>query len=532
MVVREASSVLARGNQGFDGEHVGESGSGDAVATLVASYASPMQPVRHPEPAHDEETVDAGGPGRPNPRPPAEPVLQRGPGRYRRAVVLAIVAALGVPAVNGALWLQEGRGTPAGTSGASVPRPSPTQVQSGTNAVPSTTAVADLLERRSRAVAAGDRRAWLATIDPRDTVLVNRQGNLFDRLSALRPVSWSYAVQARDAVLPPARVASLGAGSFLAHVRLTYRLAPGVGEVQRDQHLTLVQRDGRWLVGGDQDGSQQRDLWDLGPITVARGSRSVVVTGRGATVPAARTAAEADAAARRVDGVWGADWPRWVVVLVPGTLQEMATLLDRTGTDGLSQLAAVTTGELRTGALTRGRTTGDRVVVNPVAFRGLSALGRAVVLTHELTHVATRASDISAPPVWVDEGFADYVAYLHAPLGVRDVAADLLNDPKALAALRALPADRAFDPTTRQVGPAYAAAWLAMRFIAEQGGTPMVVDFYRVAAGLPALHTWPKASPTRASLMPRTPLEHAYADVVGYVEPSFVRRWLVYVRSR
>ena len=82
------------------------------------------------------------------------------------------------------------------------------------------------------------------------------------------------------------------------------------------------------------------------------------------------------------------------------------------------------------------------------------------------------------------------------------------------------------------MGPAYAAAWLAMRFVAEQGGTPMVVDFYRVAAGLPALHTWPKAAPARASLTPRTPLEHAYADVVGYVEPSFVRRWLVYVRSR
>jgi hypothetical protein len=538
MVVRNASSVLARGDQGFDGEHVGESGSAHAVGTLAASYASAMQPVRDAEPAHDEGTVDAGGPARPSARPPAEPVPQRGPGWYRRAVVLAIVAALGVPAVDGALWLQERPRTPAGTSGASVPRPSPTQVQSGTNgapstdALPSTAAVADLLERRSRAVTAGDRRAWLATVDPTDAALVHRQGDLFDRLSALRPTIWSYALQAPDAVLPPARKASLGAGAFLAHVRLAYRLAPGVGEVQRDQHLTLVQREGHWVVGGDQDGSQQRDLWDLGPITVARGSRSVVVTGRGAPVPAKRTAAEADAAARSVDLVWGADWPRWVVVLVPGTLQEMATLLDRTAMDGLSQLAAVTTGELRTGALTRGRTTGDRVVVNPVAFRGLSAVGRAVVLTHELTHVATRADDISAPPVWVDEGFADYVAYLRAPLPVRDVAGDLLNDRKALAALRDLPADRAFDPAAGQVGPAYAAAWLAMRFVAEQGGTPMVVDFYRVAAGLPALHTWPKATPARASLTPRTPLEHACADVVGYSEPSFVRRWLVYVRTR
>jgi hypothetical protein len=448
--------------------------------------------------------------------------------------VLAIVAALGVPAVNGALWLQErpGARAPAGSPVASVPEPVPTHVQRGADPVPSTAAVADLLRRRSRAVQARDRKAWLATVAPGDAALQQRQGDLFGRLSELRPTSWSYSLLAPDAVLSTARRSALGAGSFLAHVRLAYQLAQGVGKLQRDQHLTLVQRGGRWLVGGDEDGQQQRDLWDLGPITVARGSRSVIVAARDAPVPATRTAVEADAAARRVDGVWGDEWPRQVVVLVPDTLQSMATLLDRTAIDGLSQLAAVTTGELRTDARARGRTTGDRVVVNPVAFPRLSALGRGVVLTHELTHVATRADDASAPPVWVDEGFADYVAYLGTPLGVREVAADLLDDPKALRALHDLPADKAFDPGTGQVGPAYAAAWLAMLFVAQRGGTPMVVDFYRVAVGLPALRTWPTVPPARASLTPHTPLEHACADVVGYSEPSFVRRWLVYVRTR
>jgi hypothetical protein len=508
-----------------------------------------MQPVHQAEPVHDEELVDASASDRSDPRGggfrQAQSVLQRS-GWYRRSVVLAIVAALGVPAANGVLWLQEGPGARTGTSPASVPRPSASQALSGTStqsttptntvpstdAVPSTAAVVDLLQRRSGAVQAGNRAAWLATVDPADKGLVQRQGDLFGRLSGLRPPSWSYSVEAPDAVLPAARRAALGTNSFLAHVRLAYRLAPGAGEVQRDQHLTLVQRGGRWLVGGDQDGRQQRDLWDLAPITVARGSRSVVVAARGATVPATRTASEADAAARRVDAVWGDAWPRPVVVVLPATLKDMATLLDRTDIDGLSQLAAVTTGELRTDPVAQGRTTGDRVVVNPVAFPGLSALGRGVVLTHELTHVATRARDASAPPVWVDEGFADYVAYLGTPLAVRNVAADLLNDPKALAALRGLPVNEAFDPTSGQVGPAYAAAWLAMRFIAKEGGAAMVVDFYRVASGLPALHRWPKASPSRASLTPRTPLERACADVVGYPEPSFVRRWLVYVRTR
>jgi hypothetical protein len=261
------------------------------------------EPVEHGEPMRAEEPAEAGAPPRPDLPGRAAPVPQRAPGWYRRSVVLAIVAALGVPAANGALWLQERPPAQGGTRDAPVSVSAPTHVQSGTNTVPPTTAVVDLLERRSRAVLAGDRAAWLATVDPRDAGLVQRQGDLFGRLAALRPTSWSYSLQDGDSGLAAARRSALGGGAFLAHVRLAYRLAPGVGEVERDQHLTLVQRDGRWLVGGDQDGLQQRDLWDLGPVTVARGSRSVVVAARGAPVPAARTAAEADAAARRVDGV-------------------------------------------------------------------------------------------------------------------------------------------------------------------------------------------------------------------------------------
>ena len=456
--------------------------------------------------------------------------------------------ALGIPAVQGALWAQQGSRARGDTAVAAVPAPSSapssvsaparstasTQVQSGATTTPTAPAVLDLLRRRSQAVLSRDAQAWLATVDPADTALVQRQTDLFARLAQLRATSWTYSLQSPDAVLPSGRRDALGPSAFLAHIRVAYRLAPGVGAVERDQHVTLVQRDGRWLVGGDEDGPQQRDLWDLGPIDVSRGRRSVVVAAADATLPASRTAAEADAAARRVDAVWGDDWPRWVVVMIPASLQDMATLLDRSSADGLSQLAAVTTGELRAS------TVPPLAVVRPATGSSstpprsptCSALGRGVVLTHEFTHVATRASDVSAPPVWVDEGFADYVAYLDAPLGVHDIAGDLLDKPKALAGLTGLPRDVAFNPAAGEVGPAYAAAWLAMRFVSLQGGTPMVVDFYRVAAGLPALHTWPTRAPPRSSVAPRTPLEHACSDVVGYTEASFVRRWLVWVKTR
>lgn len=456
----------------------------------------------------------------------------RVPGWYRRSLVLVLASALAVPALYGALEPHQARREASvAASAVSVPRPAE-EVQSGAPGAPSNAAILDLLQHRSAAVARRDRAAWLGTVDPSVTGVVHAQEDLFDRLALLAPASWTYSLLPSDATLSAARRQALGAPAVLAHVRLTYRVAADSGEVERDQHLTLVWRN-RWLVGGIDDGARQRDVWDLGPITVSRGARSVVVCARTGNVPAPRTAAEADAAARRVDGVWDKAWPRVVVVMAPASLGDMATILDRPSVDGLAQLAAVTTGELRAVGDGKGsRTTGDRVVLNPVAFPALTPAGRGVVLTHEFTHVATRASVRTPPPVWVDEGFADYVAYRGTSLSVREIAGDLLNSSKAVASLRDLPSDEDFDPTVGRVDVAYAEAWLAMRFVDDEGGTPMVVDFYRVAAGLAPLRSWPQATPPRASLTPRTALQHACLDVVGYVEPSFVRRWLVYVRSQ
>ena len=310
-------------------------------------------------------------------------------------------------------------------------------------------------------------------------------------------------------------------------MRLTYRLAPTAPEVTHEQHLTLVRRGG-WLVGGTDAGPQQPDLWDLGPVTVARGTRSVVVAAAGSQLPQARTAAEADAAAARVDAVWGRGWPRTAVVFIPRDAKGMATLLGRSSTAGLDQLAAVTTGESGGGAV---RSSGDRIVLNPVGFAGLTPTGRSAVLSHELTHVATRATSRVTPPRWVDEGFADYVAYLGTSLRPRDLAADVLNSPATLRALHDLPSDQQFDPTTDRVGAAYAEAWLAMRFVALDGGSARAVDFYRVATGLPALRTWPRGQLPPTPRPPTTGLERACVEVLGYVEPSFVRRWVAYVRA-
>ena len=451
------------------------------------------------------------------------------------------MVALAVPAVHGALWLTRSAVVGASTTSASEPAVTPSSSASSSVSVPAagrasaarevpaptTAVVTELLRRRARAVVDRDRNAWLSTVDRAVPGLFAAQGALFDRLATVRPSSWNYELLAPDVRLTAAQRAALPPGAVLERVRLTYRLAPTAPEVTHEQHLTLVLR-GSWLVGGTDAGPQQPDLWDLGPVAAARGTRSVVVAAAGSQLPQARTAAEADAAAARVDAAWGRGWPRTAVVFIPRDAKGMATLLGRSSTAGLDQLAAVTTGESGGGAV---RSSGDRIVLNPVGFAGLTPTGRSAVLSHELTHVATRATSRVTPPRWVDEGFADYVAYLGTSLRPRDLAADVLNSPATLRALHDLPSDQQFDPTTDRVGAAYAEAWLAMRFVALDGGSARAVDFYRVATGLPALRTWPRGQLPPTPRPPTTGLERACVEVLGYVEPSFVRRWVAYVEA-
>ena len=55
--------------------------------------------------------------------------------------------------------------------------------------------------------------------------------------------------------------------------------------------------------------------------------------------------------------------------------------------------------------------TGHRIILNPPAFGGRSTESSTSILAHELLHVATRESSGPFMPVFVDEGFAEYVGY-------------------------------------------------------------------------------------------------------------------------
>ncbi len=393
-------------------------------------------------------------------------------------------------------------------------------------------AVDRLLERRAAAVLRRDRRAWLATVDPRSPSFRRAQDQLFERLLVLRPHVWRYQVGDGAVPLPSRRRAVLGDDARVVQVHLAYRLGSDTRDVRREQHLTVVQRRGQWFVAGDADGRAERDLWDLGRVRVVRGQRVLVVgaASRAAALP--RIAADADRAAAVVDRVWGKRWPRTVVLIVPASVRQLATLLGRRDVAGLDQVAAITSGQLqRDGSTSPG--VADRVFVNPSAFADFSALGRRVVLTHELTHIATRASAVISPPLWVEEGFADYVGYLGSGLPRTVVAADLVEQVRAGSPPRHLPKEEAFDPKAGRIAPAYGGAWLAMELVASRGGTAAVTRFYRTAAGLDGSGRAP-VSPAGTAASGEVATDAAMARAfaaLGDTPQGFERRWRRYLET-
>ena len=178
-----------------------------------------------------------------------------------------------------------------------------------------------------------------------------------------------------------------------------------------------------------------------------------------------------------VDMVWRRPWSRQPVIVSPKSQSDMATLIGNDG-KGLSQIAAVTTGSFESGL-----SKGDRVVVNPAAWRTLGSLGKRVVLAHEMTHLATRAITVDDVPIWLSEGFADYVAYRAVEVPTNVVAGDVFEDVRDGKAPEKLPEDAEFDAAKGDIASAYEGSWLACRMIAERYGQKTADRPLRVLCG-------------------------------------------------
>ncbi|MEV7614683.1 hypothetical protein [Streptomyces sp. NPDC089799] len=297
--------------------------------------------------------------------------------------------------------------------------------------------------------------------------------------------SWAYEVRS-------VRVTVTDAGTgATAGADLRYRLAGHDGAPAGGaRELTLAERDGHWRVEADRPApGALPELWDQGPVEAVRG-RYALVLGTGPRERLTGIAAAADAAVPAVAAAWpsgppgtsgGTPWSGRAVLLVPGSADRMAALLG-SAPGAYRGMAAVTTG--RVGA---SPAPADRVVVNPDAYAELGEEGRRIVLTHEITHVATRPVTSASTPMWLSEGLADWVAYRGSGRTPPDIAPATARAVRTGRVPAALPANGAFafGGDQEALSRAYEESWLACRTIAARWGEQALLRLYTAAAREP-----------------------------------------------
>jgi hypothetical protein len=225
-----------------------------------------------------------------------------------------------------------------------------------------------------------------------------------------------------------------------------------------------------------------------------------------------------DAGRARMEKAWGSARPS--VIVAPKTVDELRAQLSRASFPGLEQVAAITDGPLSSGQPAQS----DRVFLNPEAFAKLSATGRSVVITHELTHVTVRGSTTRPVPLWLSEGYADGVAFATTELPTRTVAADLLAQVRAGKGPTRLPTAADFDPGNGSISVTYNAAWLAVVRIRDTYGADRLTAFYRAVSGGPTPD--PGVTGSADDLTAQ-----AFLSVLGVAEDAFLRDWKAYLAS-
>ena len=326
-----------------------------------------------------------------------------------------------------------------------------------------------LLDRRVRAVRAGDRRAFLADVDPSNARLRARQRTYFHNLTALplRRLRWTVLEDTwpsryfaprpyRDTAYLPFVDAVLQLRGFDArpvHDQIGLTFAPG--------------DDGRLMLVGDRDvadqleeGAQERP-WDLLRLVVRREGRLLVLLDERSAARAGEIVAALRTAADTVGDVVPGRWDGRVVAYATGSRRVISAVDDVPG-GSLRRIGA-----LAFGVPSRpGSAPADfRFLLNPAVLdTGEPGLTRLV--THEMTHVALGSRD-DAVPVWLTEGIAEWVS-------VQDLPPEQTFMPRAVVeraggeGAQHLPTSAGFNGAGQTWN--YGLAWFACEYITDTFG--------------------------------------------------------------
>lgn len=275
-------------------------------------------------------------------------------------------------------------------------------------------------------------------------------------------------------------------GAWQAAVEATWRFAGYDDDVAESEIAVglVAPADGGGvrldaLALGDGSGGVRSPVWLTGPVDVASSPTTLVVSAVGPDEVAERDDTRARRAVEVVRRVLG-DWQPRLVVEVPADEGGLdAALGARPGT--YAAVAAVT-------AAVDGAASGSpvHVFLNPDVYGELGTQGAQVVMSHEAVHVATLAPSSSGVPLWLLEGFADYVALRDVDLPLSETAGQVADQVRADGAPRSLPGQAEFDTGAEYLGATYEAAWVACLVLVDRGGADALVQLYdAVSSGTP-----------------------------------------------
>ncbi|MFF0340591.1 hypothetical protein [Kribbella sp. NPDC004875] len=438
-------------------------------------------------------------------RPPFAPILKK----------VALGVAVCLVAGAGYAGLQHLANAPADPNapGARPPASSastPDQAQAGVQRAVAGEAV---LQKMTDAVENDNRTEFLNTIDPKATGFRASARTIFSNLTTLPIGTFQLRYVSDDiGALTPDRQSQLGGSqSWLAQVEVSWQLTGyDVKPARETLPVTFVIRDGKTYAASFSErfaAGQRKPIWALGPVDVAKGKHSLVIS-LDSESEARSYVSVADRAVESVSKVWGKSWRQKVIVYLPAQQAQMEGVLGAQP-NTYTQIAAVTFAELDQPAVGAP----VRIVANPKLFEELGKQGRRIVLTHETTHVASTAT-ASPVPLWLAEGFADYVAFTAVPVQDDSAAKELFKAVRAGKVPATLPTTEAFAASAAELPQAYESAWLACRLIAERDGQAKLVRFYRT------VHA------SKSS----TGLADAFTSVLGMTEAEFVVEWQKYLK--
>jgi hypothetical protein len=379
-----------------------------------------------------------------------------------------------------------------------------------------------MLAARSAAVMSRDKRAFMSTVASGSPSFARGQARWFAAVTKLPLQSYDLtAAWSRygDLVRPRDRAAYPGAARVAIPVtEERYKIRGFDGTpVEDDVFYTFVERNGKWLVASDRDLDRlglksSRQLWDFGPISIHRSPHFLLLTHPcSAPIGCAQLPSGmldlAERALARVDKFWPLPWRHRIVIAAPTTTAELKRILQATFDVNKFVAFAYSSEDIEHGL----RFIGRRIILNWRTIANRTSDSVLTILSHELTHVATR--NVAGPqlPTFVEEGIAEYVGYNADPgsLSFLDSVVQAGGfDGK-------LPRDYQFTTGSgRDIYLSYQKAESAVRYFIDRWGMARFVRFYRrlgrerVVIGTPMFH-----------------LNHALHKTIGIGFSGFQKAW-------